>query len=109
AILTSAALGSPFGACLPLRSAEYLAETFPHSTRAGGDVDVAVAGRKNACRNASRVIVAGLAGHFAGHEPTRSLEIQHKDLRLEQARRHPATDATSGALDQRHRDAQRQH
>jgi len=42
------------------------------------------------------VIIAGLRRNLAPHQPACRLEIQHEDLRLQQAGMHPA--AFAGAM-----------
>ena len=44
----------------------------------------AVGGREHAHRRDGGVVVAGLAGNLAGHQPARGLEIHHEDLRFQQ-------------------------
>ena len=61
-----------------------------------GDVDVAVAGREHAGRDRGRMIVAGLLGDLALHQPARGLEVEHEDLRLDQRGVDPL--ALAGAL-----------
>ena len=68
----------------------------------------AVRGREHAGGDAGRMVVAGLAGDLAGHQPARGLEVQHEDLRLQQRGVHPAPHAGALAVEQRHQDAQRQ-
>ena len=67
-----------------------------------------VRGRKHPGRDAGRMVVAGLLGDLARHQPARPLEIEHKDLRFEQRGVHPLPLARIFALDQRHNDPLRQ-
>src|SRR3546814_292500 len=60
------------------------AEPLPQDLARGGDVDVAVGGREDAGRDAGGMVVAGLLRHLAVHRPARRLEVEHRDLRLEQ-------------------------
>src|SRR5437879_3068213 len=107
--LIAAAFGrAPLRLVRPLWPTDHFTEPLPHTPAAGGDVDVAVAGRKDARWNAGGVIVAGLACDFSGDQPARGLEVQHEQLRLEQTGRYPTTDAGPRPLDQGHRDTQRQ-
>src|SRR5258708_2265743 len=62
------------------------------------DIDVAVAGRKHAGRNAGRVVIAGLARYVLADQPAPRLEIQQRDLRAKQSQLHPLTVAESLAL-----------
>src|SRR5208337_4946139 len=59
AVLAAALLGVPLRLALPLGLSDGVAEPFPQPRRAGGDVDVAVAGGEHAGRDAGRVVVAG--------------------------------------------------
>ncbi len=54
------------------------------------------------------MVVAGLLRDLLVDQPPRRLEVQHEDLRFEQARVHPAADAGAGAVEQRHRNAERE-
>src|SRR5262249_36632451 len=80
-------------------------EPLPQPFSGGGDVDVPVAGRKNAGRNGSRVVVAGLLGHLARDQPARRLEVEHEDLRFQQRRVHPLAATGPLALVEREQDA----
>ena len=53
------------------------------------DVDVTVGGREDAGWNAGRVVVASGDRHLAVLQIARGLEVQHLDLRLQQARWSP--------------------
>src|SRR5580704_11240102 len=88
-----------------LRRADRLAEALVDVGAGRRDVDVPVAGRKHAGRDAGRVIVAGLAGHVLGDQPARRLEIEQLDLRLQQGRAHPLALARHLALEQGDEDA----
>ena len=72
------------------------AEALEHVLAGGGDVDVAVAGREHAGRDRGRMIVAGLLGDLALHQPARGLEVEHEDLRFDQRGVDPL--ALAGAL-----------
>src|SRR3954467_9990720 len=71
------------------------------------DVDMPVAGAKNASRNAGRMIVAGLFGHLAGDQPARGLEIEHRDLRRQQRAFDPLALARNLALQEGDENAHR--
>ena len=79
-----------------LRRAERLREALPQVLARRGDVDVAVAGREHAGRDRGRMVVAGLLGDLALHQPARGLEVEHEDLRLDQRGVDPL--ALAGAL-----------
>ena len=64
--------------------ADGFAEPLPGLLARRGDVDVTVSGLEHAGRNAGRMIVAGLFGHFALDQITRALEVEHENLRLQQ-------------------------
>ena len=86
---------------------ERLAKACEDVLAGGGDIDVAVAGRKHAGRDAGRMVVAGLARHVLGDQPARRLEIQQRDLRAEQRRLHPLALAGNFAFQQRDQNSHR--
>ena len=59
----------------------------------------------DAGRLRDRVVVAGLAGHLAGQQVARRLELHQADVGLEQRGMHPLAPARALALDQRRQDA----
>src|SRR5262249_29685785 len=61
-----------------------LAEPLPDGLAGRGNIDVAIPGLKHASRNTGGMIIAGLRRDLVLHEPARRLEIQHKNLRLQQ-------------------------
>src|SRR5581483_4442242 len=91
-----------------LLRADHAEEVAEHPVAAGADVDDAVLGGEDAGREAGRVVVASLAGHLASDQPARRLEVEHRDLRLEQRGVHPLSLAGALTLEQRRHDALRQ-
>src|SRR5262245_7632539 len=61
-----------------------LAESLPDGLAGRGNIDIAISGLEDTSGNAGGMIIAGLGCDFVLHEPARSLEIQHKNLCLQQ-------------------------
>src|SRR5690606_3356429 len=84
------------------------AEALPEVLTGSGDVDLPVGGREQSGRDAGRMIVARLLGHLARHQPARRLEIQHRDLRLEQRGMDPTALPGHLPIEQRDQDSLRE-
>ncbi len=87
--------------------ADRAAKASPDLLTRDRDVDVAVAGREHAGRDAGRMIVAGLLGYVVIDQPARRLEVQHEHLRLQQRGLDPLALARVLALEQRDQNALR--
>ena len=87
--------------------ADRLAHARPDLRPAHREVEVAVARLVHAGRDRGRMVVAGLLGDFAFHQPARRLEVEHEELRLQERRLHPLALAGLLALEQRDHDAVR--
>ena len=95
------------GASASSRRADRLAHARPDLRAGHREVHVAVLRLVDAGRDRGRMVVAGLLGDFALHQPARGLEVEHEELRLQQRGLHPLPLARLLALDQRHHDAVR--
>ena len=87
-------------------AAERAAEAFPDRAAGGGDVDETIGGLEHAGRDRGRMVVAGLLRHFLVDQPSRGLEIEHENLRLQQRRLNVLTLLRRLALEQRRHDAE---
>ena len=86
-----------------------LGKALPDRVTRGGDVHIAVFRLVGRGGHAHRVVVARLPGYIARHQVTRRLEIEQRDLRVQQVRLHPLAFARYLALEQRGHDAERRH
>src|SRR5690606_38766457 len=74
----------------------------------GRDVDVAIRRLVDAGRDRRWVVVARLRRALAIDQPARRLEVEHRDLRLEQRRVHPLALPGALALEEGEQDALRE-
>ena len=80
------------------------AEAAPDLLPPRRNIDVAIRGPEHPGGDGGGVVVARLRRHLCVHEPTRGLEVEHRDLGLEKRSAYPLTLAGMLTLEQRHQD-----